>query len=351
MQRYERWIHPQRCSATLSRRCQHHQRTNHQADAACCKSGAITQVRVAKKEFSTEYFGKPTLVIESSQHRIGIGIVWSIPHPMESSMKKIMIAALITGCASLNAFAADPATVNGKPIKQSIVDYIIKDATAQGTLIDDNTRANIIEKLITSELIDQEAKKSGIDKQPDFLIKEELSRRELRIKTYIEDYIKKNPIDNQAVQSEYDKFKAQLSDKEYKASHILVKTEDEAKDVISQLGKGADFGKIAKEKSIDSGTTANSGDLGWFQPESMVKPFSDAAVILQKGLYTSVPVQTDFGWHVIRLDDVRDTQPPPFDAVENEIRTNLQRQQLDQLVSSIRDKAKIVKNTETRHAK
>lgn len=263
-------------------------------------------------------------------------------------MKKIAIAALMASCTSLNAWAADPATVNGKPVKQSIVEYIIRDAAAQGKQVDDNVRANIIEKLITSELIDQEAQKSGIDKQPDFLAKEELTRRELRINAYIEDYIRKNPIDDQAVKSEYDKFKAQLSDKEYKAVHILVKTEDDAKDVISQLAKGADFAQLAREKSLDRGSRENGGDLGWFQPESMVKPFSDAAMKLQKGLYTTVPVQTEYGWHVIRLEDVRDTTPPAFEAVKNEILTNLRRQQLDKLVGGLRDKAKIIRNTDAK---
>jgi peptidyl-prolyl cis-trans isomerase C len=266
-------------------------------------------------------------------------------------MKKFMLVALMASCISPNALAADPATVNGKPIKQSTVDFIIKDATAQGKQVDDNAQLNIIEKLITSELIDQEAQKSGVDKQPDFVTREELTRRELRINAFIEDYIKKNPIDDQAVRSEYDRFKAQLSGKEYKASHILVSSEDEAKDVIAQLAKGADFARIAKERTIDSGSKDNGGDLGWFLPESMAKPFSDATVKLQKGLYTTAPIQTEFGWHVIRLEDVRDTQPPAFDAVKNEIRTSLQRQQLDKLVNSLRDKAKIVKNSEAKPTK
>lgn len=260
-------------------------------------------------------------------------------------MKKIVIAALLASCASLNVQAADPATVNGKPIQQSLVDYIIKDATAAGKQVDDNARANIIEKLITSEVIDQEAQKTGIDKQPDFLIKEDLMRRELRVNAYLEDYIRKNPIDDKALQSEYDTLKAQTSGKEYKASHILVKTEDEAKSIIDQLSRGADFGKLAQEKSLDPGSRENGGDLGWFSPAAVVKPFSDEVVKLGKGSYTTTPVRTEFGWHVIRLEDSRDTQPPSFDAVKNEIHNNLQRQQLDKLINGLRAKAQIVNNT------
>lgn len=263
-------------------------------------------------------------------------------------MKKFVIAALLASCASLNVWAADPATVNGEPIRQSLVDYIIKDATAQGKQIDDNARANIIEKLITTELIDQEAKKSGIDKQSDFMAKETLMLRELRINAYIEDYMKKNPIEESVLHLVYDNFKAQLSGKEYKASHILVKTEDEAKSIIGQLVKGADFAKIAKEKSLDAGSKEKGGDLGWFQVDNMVKPFSEAVVKLQKGVYTTAPVQTEFGWHVIKLDDSREAQPPSFDAVKKELGDDLQRQQLDKLVNGLRAKAKIVNNAEAK---
>ncbi len=258
-------------------------------------------------------------------------------------MKKIVITALLLGCASLAVHAADPAIVNGKPIKQSLLDFIIKDALSSGKQLDDAARANIIEKLITSEVIDQEAQKAGVDKQPDFVAREDLTRRELRVNAYLEDFIRKNPISEQAVQAEYDTLKSQLGDKEYKASHILVKTEQEAKDISDQLAKGADFGKIAKEKSIDLGSNEKGGDLGWFLPGSVVKPFGDAVVGLKKG--AEVTVHTEFGWHVIRLEDSRETQPPPFDNVKNEIRNNLQRQQVDKLVSGLRAKAKVVNNT------
>lgn len=256
-------------------------------------------------------------------------------------MKKMVIAVFLAGCASLSAQAGEPAMVNGKPIKQSLVDYIIKEAAAQGRPVDDKTRAIIIDKLITTELIDQEAQKSGIDKQPDFLMKEEMTRRDLRINAYIEDYLRKNPISDQALQSEYDKLKAQSSGKEYKASHILVQTEGEARELIAKLAKGADFSQLAKENSLDD-SKDNGGDLGWFQSENMVEPFSDAVAKLQKGSYTAAPVQTEFGWHVIRLDDIRDVTPPPLDSVKNELRNTLQRQQLDTLVSALRAKATIV---------
>jgi peptidyl-prolyl cis-trans isomerase C len=256
-----------------------------------------------------------------------------------------ILATLLLAGATITAQAADAASVNGKPIKQSLVDYIVKDATARGQKVDDNTHSIIVNKLISNEVIYQEAQKAGFDKQADYIAKEDLMTRELLVNTYLQDYIKKNPIDDATLKAEYDKYKTQMGDKEYKASHILVKTEQEAKDVVAQLSKGGNFASIAKDKSLDPGSKEKGGDLGWFPPAAMVKPFSDAVSRLQKGLYTTVPVQTQFGWHVIRLEDIRDAQPPAFDKVKDDLRNNLQKQQLEKLVMDLRSKAKIVDNT------
>jgi peptidyl-prolyl cis-trans isomerase C len=257
-------------------------------------------------------------------------------------MKRIIITALLVSTASFNLQAADIATVNGKSIKQSLLDYIVKNATDAGKQVDDNARANIIDKLITNEVIDQEAQKVGIDKEPEFLAKQELALHELRINAYLEDFIKKNPIDDKALQTEYDKQKADFKGKEYKASHILVKTEDEAKEIIKQLVNGSDFASIAKDKSTDAGSKESGGDLGWFSPDSMVKPFGD---------YTPTPVKTEFGWHIIRLEDSRDTQPPVFDSVKDNLRKTLLSVQLDQLVNGLKAKAKIVNSSTAKAVK
>lgn len=262
-------------------------------------------------------------------------------------MKKLVIAAVLSSCVSLNLHAADPVTVNGVAINPSIVDYILKEAAAQGKTVDDSARAGIIDKLITSAVIDQEAQKSGITQQPEFLAMQELSLQELRVNAYIEDYVRKHPIGDQALHAEYDKLNALASAKEYKAGHIMLKTEEEAREVIARLGKNEDFAQIAKEKSLD-GSRDNGGDLGWLVPEDMVQPFADALVKLQKGSYSSVPVQTEFGWHVIRLEDIRDTQPPSFEAVKERLHADLQRQQLEQMVRGLRSNAKIVNGTVTK---
>jgi peptidyl-prolyl cis-trans isomerase C len=258
---------------------------------------------------------------------------------------KILLAAAI-GALMPTAQAADAAvaTVNGKPIKQSLMDYIVKDATDRGQKVDDNVRKIITNKLISSELVVQEAQKQGLDKQPDYLAKEELLRRELLVNTYIENFIKKDTVSDAELKSEYDKFKQQIGDKEYSARHILVSTEAEAKDIIAQLGKGGDFAKIAKEKSKDPGSKDKGGDLGWFPPAAMVKPFSDAVSKLQKGQVTQTPVQTQFGWHVIKLDDTRAAQPPAFDKVKDSLKKQIQQRDLEKMMSDLRAKAKISDN-------
>ena len=252
-----------------------------------------------------------------------------------------LIALAILSMAP-SAYAADTlATVNGKAIKQSIYDYIAKDATARGQKVDSQVKQAITNKLIDSELVYQEAQKLGLDKQADYLAREELSRRELLTSMYLQDFVKKNPISESETKAAYEEYKKAYGDKEYSARHILVKTESEAKDIIAQLGKGGDFAKIAKEKSLDPGSKEKGGDLGWFSPASMVKPFSDVAINLQKGSISSNPVQTQFGWHVIKLIDTRTAQPLPFDKVKDGIQKNLQQRNLEKMMAELRTKAKI----------
>jgi peptidyl-prolyl cis-trans isomerase C len=256
------------------------------------------------------------------------------------------LLAIAFGLMVPTAQAADTnvATVNGKPIKQSLVDYISKDATARGQNVDANVRSIIVNKLISSELVVQEAQKQGLDKQPDYIAKEELLRRELLVNTYIENFLKKTTVSEADTKAEYEKFKAQVGDKEFSARHILVSTEAEAKDVIAQLGKGGDFAKLAKEKSKDPGSKDKGGDLGWFPPAAMVKPFSDALGSLKKGQVTQTPVQTQFGWHVIKLEDTRTAQPPAYDKVKDNLKKQVQQRNLEKMLSDLRAKAKIVNN-------
>ncbi len=239
-------------------------------------------------------------------------------------------------------FAADSvATVNGKAIKQSVYDYIAKDAAARGQKVDDQVKQAITQKLIDSEIVYQEAQKLGLDKNPDYIAREELARRELLTSMYLQDFVKKNPISDADTKAAYEEYKKAYGEKEFNAKHILVKTEAEAKDIIAKLGKGGDFAKLAKEKSIDPGSKDKGGDLGWFSPATMVKPFSDAVSILQKGATTASPVQTQFGWHVIRLVDTRAAQPVEYDKMKENLQKGLQQRNLEKILTELRSKAKV----------
>ena len=243
---------------------------------------------------------------------------------------------------SQSAFASDTlATVNGKVIKQSLYDYIAKDASTRGQKIDAQVKDVITNKLVDSELVYQEAQKMGIDKQPDYLAREELARRELLTSLYLQDYLKKNPVSDADSKAAYEQYKKAYGEKEFSAQHILLKTEAEAKEVITQLNKGGNFAKIAKEKSIDTGSKDKGGDLGWFSPATMVKPFSDAVADLKKGAVSANPVQTQFGWHVIKLVDTRPAQPLDYDKVKEGLQKNIQQHNLEKMMADLRSKAKI----------
>jgi peptidyl-prolyl cis-trans isomerase C len=255
---------------------------------------------------------------------------------------KSLIAIALLSFAPAVISAESVASVNGKDIKQSIYDYIAKDASARGQKVDAPVKEAIINKLVDSELVYQEAQKLGLDKQADYLAREELSRRELLTSTFLQDFINKNPVSDAETKAAYEEYKKAYGDKEYSARHILVKTEAEAAEIIAKLSKGGDFAKFAKEKSEDTGSKDKGGDLGWFSPATMVKPFSDAVAKLSKGAVTTEPVQTQFGWHVIKNVDSRVAQPLAYDKVKEGLQKNLQQRNLDKMMVEIRAKAKIV---------
>jgi len=238
-------------------------------------------------------------------------------------------------------YAADAAAiVNGKPIKQSWVDFIMKDAQARGQK-GEGLRNAVINELVGSELAYQEAVKQGLDKNQDLVIAEEIGHRKLVVNAFLADFMKKNPVSDADTKEAYEQYKKELGDKEYSARHILVKTEAEATDVLAQLKKGGDFAKLAKEKSLDPGSKEKGGDLGWFSPAGMVKPFSDAVTGLKKGEVTAAPVQTQFGWHVIKLVDSRATQVPSYDKVKGGLERTLQQRKLEKMMIGLKEKSKI----------
>ncbi len=253
----------------------------------------------------------------------------------------LAIAALSALSFTPALYAADAAaTVNGKPIKQSWVDYIVKDAQARGQK-GEGLKNAVINELVGSELAYQEAVKQGVDKNQDLIIAEEIGHKKLVVNAFLADFMKKNAVTEADKKDAYEQYKKELGDKEYSARHILVKTEAEAKDVQAQLAKGGDFAKLAKEKSLDPGSKEKGGDLGWFSAAGMVKPFSDAVTGLKKGEVTAAPIQTQFGWHIIKLMDTRATQAPSYDKVKDGLERTLQQRKLEKLMLGLKEKAKI----------
>jgi peptidyl-prolyl cis-trans isomerase C len=243
---------------------------------------------------------------------------------------------------TVDAQSADPvAKVNGKAIPQSRMDLVMKMNAGQGQQDTPEARSRVRDMLINQELIVQEALKKGLDKNADVATQIDLSRQQVLINAYIQDYLKTNTVSEDSMKKEYDHAKAQAGDKEYKARHILVKTEDEAKQVIAQLKKGANFEKLAAQKSEDTGSKERGGDLDWAPPGRYVPAFGEALKKLKKGQLTDAPVQTQFGWHVIRLDDERPAKFPSFEESKQQIQQGMQRQAIDKAVADLRAKAKI----------
>lgn len=241
---------------------------------------------------------------------------------------------------STNVLAQNIAVVNNKPVPKAREDAWVEQLKKQGQKDSPELRAKIKEELVRREIFLQEAAKRGIAERPDVKFELDVQRQTLLIQAMIRDEMQKNPVTDEQVKAEYEKQKAAAAGKEYNARHILVEKEAEAKEIIEQLKKGAKFEELAK-KSKDPGSAANGGELGWARPDGFVKPFSDAMVKLEKGKYTDTPVQSQFGWHVIKLDDVRDAQVPPLDQVAPQVKEAMQQQRVAAFLEGLRKNAKV----------
>ena len=260
------------------------------------------------------------------------------------SLIKTLVFVLLIQLGILAQAADLNITVNGKPIKKNLYDFVVKDLTNRGQKMDDNLNNMIVNRMIAMELINQEAERTGLSKDANYLLKEELARKEMLYNTFLQNYVQKNPISESDIKDAYEQYKKDLGTQEFNAKHILVASEQEAKDIIAELNKSGNFTKLAKDKSKDPGSKDKGGELGWFPANTMVKPFADALMSLKKGNFTTTPVQTQFGWHVIKLEDTRALQAPEFDKVKEGLAKTLQQKQLDKLVLDLKAKAKIVDN-------
>jgi peptidyl-prolyl cis-trans isomerase C len=273
-------------------------------------------------------------------------------------MKKNVIPLLVIGSALVagcnpkgpngNSTAAIPvvekadavASVNGQYIAKSSLTELEKEISerSHGQTF---PKEKLIEELIQRELLVQDALQKQLDKSPEVLTQLEVARKTLLTQADLQNYLKANPVTDAEIKAEYDSKVSSEKGTEYKARHILVKTEKEAKALITDLDKGAEFAKLANKHSLDAKESQNGGDLGWFSPGQMVKPFSDAVAELEKGKYTKKPVQTQFGWHVILREDSRAQTPPPFDSVKEQLKPFLQRKKVQTMLESLRKQAKV----------
>jgi len=262
-------------------------------------------------------------------------------------MNKLLAISSLTLATTLlapAAFSAEKtlATVNGTAITQSMVDDYKRQypgSAQQGGMNDERA----LDELIGRELVYQDAVNKKLEKDPEVKKQMEFLRKQVLLNAALEKAVGDRKITDDMLKKEYDTQVGQFNIQEYKARHILVKTEAEAKAIIGELDKGGDFAKLAAKYSTDPGSKDNGGDLGWFGPGQMVPQFTAATQALSKGSYTKAPVQSQFGWHVIKLDDTRKAQPPAFDQVKEQLRARIQQQYVNEYLQSLRGKAKISK--------
>ncbi len=233
-------------------------------------------------------------------------------------------------------------TVNDQPITKAMFGIYFQDRmratpNAQNT---PEMQMNVLNELTNVMLVAQDAEKKQLDKRADVEAALALLRIKLLTQSAIQDYTTTNPPSDEEIQKIYDAEFAGKTTKEFKARHILVKDEEQAKSLISELEKGADFATLATEHSTGP-TGKNGGDLGWFDDSQMVKPFADAVKTLEVGKYTKEPIQTQFGWHVILLEETRESPAPSLEQVKPTISSQLQQQSLGQYMQELRAKSEL----------
>ena len=251
----------------------------------------------------------------------------------------VVAAAVMT--LALPALAQNLAVVNGKAVPKARMDAMAQQMAKAGRPVTPDMEGQLKDEIIAREIFLQEAQKKGLDATEDYKAQMALARETILIRELFMDWQKKNPVTDEAIKAEYDKFVAANSGKEFKARHILVEKEADAKDIIARIKKGAKFEDIAKKQSKDPGSGANGGDLDWANPRSYVPEFTEALLKLKKGQLTDTPVKSQFGYHVIRLDDERQAQLPKLEEVKPQIAQQLQQQMMAKYQDELRAKAKV----------
>jgi len=268
---------------------------------------------------------------------------------------RLFLAATVTlmalgGCNADKKPAADAAaakgaiaaTVNGTAIPASRINAIASQGAESGRPDTPEARKNILDGLTLQVLVAGEAVKKGLDKSPEVVDQLEAMGQTVLANAYVQDFIKTHPVTDEMLKAEYERIKTSITGAEYKARHILVDKEADARDIIARLNKDpALFASLALAKSNDPGSKARGGDLGWFDSSGMVPEFGAAVAALEKGKLTQNPVKTQFGYHVILLEDSRPIQAPPFEEVKPELSQQLQQQNVKKHLDDLKSKAKI----------
>jgi peptidyl-prolyl cis-trans isomerase C len=230
--------------------------------------------------------------------------------------------------------------VNGEAVKDTHFLVYRAQRGSQGQQMDQQAQLGLLNELVNTVMIAQDAVKQGLDKHPELQAAVDVARYRILAEAAVEQYLRDHPVEEKDIEALYKANYADAKLTEYKARHILLKTEDEAKAVIAELDKGADFAELAKTKSTGP-SGPNGGDLGWFEGGQMVKPFADAVATMKKGGHSAQPVQTQFGWHVIKLEDSRPQTPPKLDEVRGQLSEDLQRDHVADFIRDIRAKADV----------
>lgn len=260
---------------------------------------------------------------------------------MKKQLLSGLVAAALLGTVALSASAQNLAIVNGKPVPLARVATLKQQIERSGRQVPAEMEEQIKEEIIAREIFMQEAAKRGLDSSAEFKQQMQLARETILIRELFSDYQKNNPVTDAEIKAEYDKFVAANAGKEYRASHILVESEDRAKAIIGEIKAGKKFEDIAKQESKDPGSGAQGGDLGWSSPANYVPEFTEAMIKLGKGEMSDAPVKSQFGWHIIRVNELRDAELPSMDDVKPQIAEQLGQQKMVQFQEDLRAKAKV----------
>ncbi|MCB1938000.1 MAG: peptidylprolyl isomerase [Rhodocyclaceae bacterium] len=260
---------------------------------------------------------------------------------MNRFSKKLMITLIAGLSTQIAVAAANVATVNGKAIPQSYADALMVEQKAKGTPDSDQLRGAVREELVRREILLQAASKSGINKKPEVATQMELAKQAVVIRAYLQDFVANNEVTDADVRSAYDELKGRIGSTEYKVNHILVEDETEARALIAKLQAGEKFDELAKAHSKDPGSKDKGGELGWSNPGMYVPAFSEAMVKLGKGQMTTEPVKSNFGYHIIKVEDTRTLAAPEFDKLAPQLKQRLQAQRLEQHILELRTAAKV----------